>query len=135
MNPYEKYQQQMVTTMTQGEMLLKLYDEALKQIEIARAAIKDGKIPEMDKAITKTEQIIRYLRKTLDFRYPISGNLAKLYDFFNTQLVMANVKKDTKPLDDIQPLIAELRDTFSQCAKIDRANRTSSAGMAMGDVV
>lgn len=135
MNPYEKYQQQMVTTMTQGDMLLKLYDETIKQMEIARAAIAAGQISEMDKAIGKAEQIVRYLRKTLDFRYPVSNNLAKLYDFFSTQLVMANVKKDAAHLDDIQPLVAELRETFAQCAKLDRADRTSTAGVAMGDVV
>ncbi|MGD9560234.1 MAG: flagellar export chaperone FliS [Oscillospiraceae bacterium] len=132
MNPYEKYQQQVVTTMTQGDMLLKLYDESAKQIEIARASIVAGKVEEMDRAISKAEEIIRYLKGILDYRYPVSANLAKLYDFFNTQLVMANVKKDVKHLDDIQPLILELRETFSQCVKIDRATRTSSV---VGDVV
>lgn len=132
MNPYEKYQQQVVTTMTQAEMLLKLYDETIKQIEIARAAIQEGKVPEMSRALEKAEQILRYLQSTLDFRFPVSDNLAKLYSFFNTQLVMANVKKDAKPLDDIQPLIQELRDTFAQCDKINRAERTNAA---VGDVV
>ena len=136
MNPYEKYQQQVVTTMTQGDMLLKLYDEALKQIDVARAAIGEERIKDMDKAISKTEQIIRYLRSTLDFRYPISNQLSKLYDFFNTQLVMANVKKDVKLLDDIQPLIRELRDTFDQCAKIERAGRTGMAAQnSMGNAI
>ena len=132
MNPYEKYQQNMVTTMTQGDMLLKLYDETIKQIDIARASIQANKIPEMDAAIKRAERIIRYLRSILDYRYPVSGNLAKLYDFFGTQLVMASVKKDVKHLDDIEPLIRELRDTFDQAVKIDRASRT---GLAVGDMV
>ena len=29
LNPYQKYQQQSVMTMTQGEMLTKLYDEVI----------------------------------------------------------------------------------------------------------
>lgn len=136
MNPYEKYQQQMVTTMTQGDMLLKLYDETLKQIDIARVAIGEKRIKDMDKAIDKAEQIVRYLRSMLDFRYPVSNQLSQLYDFFNTQLVMANVKKDVQPLDDIQPLIRELRDTFDQCVKIDRANRTGMAAQnAVGNAI
>lgn len=125
MNPYEKYQQQMVTTMTQGEMLLKLYDESLKQIEIARNAIMQKNVAVMDKALTKAGKIVSYLRETLDFRYAVSANLSKLYDFFSTQLVMASVKKDVKILDDIAPLLRELRETFDECAKIDRAERTS----------
>ncbi|MDL2293603.1 flagellar export chaperone FliS [Ruminococcaceae bacterium OttesenSCG-928-D13] len=134
MNPYEKYQQQMVTTMTQGEMLLKLYDETLKQIDIARNAIAAREIEPMDKAIAKAEKIIRYLRAQLDFRYPVSKELSKLYDFFNTQLVMANVKKDVQPLDDIYPLIRELRETFDQCAKLDRANRSGMTATVAGPV-
>lgn len=136
MNPYEKYQQQVVTTMTQGDMLLKLYDETLKQIDIARAAIGAGNVTQMDAAITKAEKIIRYLRSQLDFRYPVSNDLSKLYDFFNTQLVMANVKKDVQHLDDIQPLVRELRETFDQCAKLERAGRAGhTTGLAVGDVV
>ena len=132
MNPYDKYQQQMVSTMTQSEMLLKLYDETIKQIDIARNSIAQGKIDVMDKAISKAERIIRYLRGTLDFRYPVSNNLAQLYDFFNTQLVMASVKRDVKPIDDIRPLVVELRDTFEEASKVARNNRT---GTPMGSVV
>ncbi len=136
MNSYEKYQRQMVTTMTQGDMLLKLYDEVIKQIDIARLAIEQKKIPEMDKAINKAEKIIRYLRTSLDFRYPISKELSKLYDFFGTQLVMANVKKDARHLNDIQPLIRDLRDTFDQCIKQDRSARTAAgSAKAIGNVV
>lgn len=132
MNPYENYQKQMVTTMTQGDMLLKLYDEVIKQIDIARVAIGTKKISEMDAALTKAQKIIQYLRSTLDHRYSISSNLGKLYDFFGTQLVMANVKKDVKALDDIEPLITDLRNTFDQCDKQNRAGRT---GFAAGNVV
>lgn len=132
MNPYEKYQQQMVTTMTQGDMLLKLYDETLKQIGIAKQAMNENKIEEMAKALGKTEKIIRYLKDTLDHRFPVSANLAKLYDFFNMQIVMANVKKAAQPLNEIEPLIQELRDTFAEC---DKMGRTERAATAVGDVV
>ena len=35
-NPYQKYQQQSVMTMTPGEMLLKLYDEVITQLNAVR---------------------------------------------------------------------------------------------------
>ena len=135
MNPYQKYQQQMVNTMTQGESLLMLYDETLKQMDIARNAIVTGKTGDMDKALEKAEKIIRYLRSILDFRYTVSNSLSKLYDFFNTQLVMASVRKDIKPLDDIRPLVQELRDTFDQCDKINRVSRTNLSASSVGHVV
>ncbi len=124
MNPYEKYQQQMLTTMTQGEMLLKLYDEALRQIDLAKHSIEINDVAGMDKAIAKAQKIIRHLRTTLDFRYSVAHNLAKLYDFFGTELMTASVKKDVKSLDDVRPLVLELRNTFAECDKIERSGRT-----------
>lgn len=132
MNPFERYQQQMVSTMTQREMLLKLFDEVLKQIEIARRSIAANQVAEMTKAIEKAERIVRFLRETLDFRFPVSNNLAKLYEFFNAQLVMANIKKDAAPLNDIEPLIRDLRDTFDECGKLARAGQPNQA---VGDMV
>jgi len=35
-NPYQKYQQQSVMTMTPGEMLLKLYDGTITQLNAAK---------------------------------------------------------------------------------------------------
>ncbi len=131
MNPYKQYQQQVVTTMTQGEMLIKLYDESIKQIQFARELTKQEKYAEMDEAITKSLKIIRYLRGTLDFRYPVSNNLDKLYDFFDQQLVMASVKKDVKILDDVEPLIQELKETFTECDKIDRSNRAGNVAQSL----
>ncbi len=127
MNPYETYRKQMVSSMTQGEMLLKLYDETLKQIDIARVSIDKGEITAMDAALKKSQRIVRHLRDTLDFRYPVSNDLSKMYDFFSRQMVEANVKKSKKPLDDIAPMIRELRDTFNECDKISRVNRIATA--------
>ncbi len=126
-NPYQKYQQQMLTTMTQGESLLMLYDGAIKQIDVAKAAIQAGRLDEMDKALTKAEKIVRYLRNILDHRYSVADGLSKLYEFFDQQMVMASVKKDAKLLDEIRPMLQELRDTFSQCDKINRVSRTSQS--------
>ena len=120
----EMYQTQTVNTMTQGEMLLKLYDETLKQIDIARGAIESGDTAAMDKSLRKAQDIVNYLRTTLDLRYSVANNLRQLYDFFNSQLVMSSVKKTVKPLDDIKPLINDLRETFDQCDKINRAQRS-----------
>lgn len=132
LNPYEKYQQQMVSTMTQADMLLKLYDETVKQIDIARTAIDSKDIFVMDKAIKKAQKIIAYLISNLNHKYEVSKNLLSLYQFFDMQLVLANVKKDVKPLNDIQPLIQDLRDTYEQCARLDRSDRS---GNVSGDSV
>lgn len=128
-NPYEQYQQQVFTTMTSGDMLNKLYDAMLQQLQNAKKAIAAADISSMDKALNKAIDINRYLRKSLDYRYPVSYSLAKLYDFFDSQMVNANVRKDAALLGEIEPLIADLKDTFDQCDKIDRANRRTTSNV------
>lgn len=125
-NPYQKYQEQMVTTMTQGEMLRKLFDESLRQIELAKVAIGESNIQQMDAANKKAQKIFLYLKSCLDLRYPVANSLSKLYDFFNQELVNSNIKKIVKPLDDIAPLVLDLRNTFEEVDRMDRANRTAS---------
>lgn len=132
MKPFEQYQQQMLTTMTQGDLLLKLFDETIRQIDRARAAIKNDDITEMENSIGKSLRIIRHLRGSLDRRYPVSLNLSQLYDFFDRQLVMANIKKDTALLDEVEPLILELRGTFAECDRIERRTRTLSMASGVG---
>ena len=44
-NPYQKYQQQSVMTMTPGEMLLKLYDEVITQLNAVWIRIIRGPTP------------------------------------------------------------------------------------------
>ena len=126
-NPYSKYQEQSVMTMTHGEMLTKLYEETIKQIHTAIRAIQANDASMANLCLQKSQRIIAYLQATLDMKYPISANLASLYVFFNEQLIRANIKKEVKPLEDILPLIEELRDTFVQADKLARMEKQPHA--------
>ena len=65
-NGYEQYKMQTVSTMTKGEMLLLLYDELLKRLTRAEIALKEEEYDLFDKAVERSEEIIRYLDKTLN---------------------------------------------------------------------
>ena len=113
-NPYQQYQRQSVMTMTQGEMLTKLYDEVIKQMSGAKICLTEKDLSGVNNALQKAQRILFYLKSTLDFKYEISGNLDALYDFFIERIVQANLKKDAAMLDEIIPMIEDLRDTFVQ---------------------
>ena len=116
-NPYQAYQQQSVMTMTQGEMLLKLYDETIKQLSAAEIFMGEGSIEKTNQALQKAQKIVNHLRATLDFQYEISNQLAALYDYFVRQIVAANIKKYVALIQEILPMVTEMRDTFAQAAK------------------
>lgn len=114
-------------TMTKGEMLIKLYDEVLKQLHSGVHFIKEKNMTESNKALQKAQTIIDYLRSTLNRKYPISANLSSLYRFFNEQIVSANIHRDVKPLEDVIPMVEELRDAFAQADKQVRMGGKHSA--------
>lgn len=116
-NPYERYKQQSVMTMTQGEMLTKLYDEIVKQLTGGSICIENKDIVGTNQALQKAQKILNHLKFTLNYDYPISGNLCALYDYFIERIVAANIHKDTAPLEEVIPMVEELRDTFVQADK------------------
>lgn len=120
-NPYQQYQRQSVMTMTQGEMLTKLYDEVIMQMGGAKICLKEKDLSGVNNALQKAQRILFYLKSTLDFKYEISGNLDALYDFFIERTVQANLKKDAAMLDEIIPMIEDLRDTFVQADRNARS--------------
>ena len=104
-NPYQQYQRQSVMTMTQGEMLTKLYDEVIKQMSGAKICLTEKDLSGVNNALQNE----------------ISGNLDALYDFFIERTVQANLKKDAAMLDEIIPMIEDLRDTFVQADRNARS--------------
>lgn len=121
-NAYQKYTQQSVMTMTQGEMLLKLYDELITQLSCASNAISDKRISVANDSLQRAQRIITYLRATLDKKYEISENLDALYEFFGKELFTANIKKDAIIINQIIPMIVDLRDAFQQASLTSRQN-------------
>lgn len=126
-NPYQRYQQQSVMTMTPGEMLLKLYDEVITQLTAVRQFNEEKDYEKSNASLKKAQRIIRYLDQTLDPQYEISGSLSALYDYFIRRLVDANLHKDNAPIDEVLPMISDLRDTFAQADKNSRSGGSQAA--------
>lgn len=126
-SPYDNYRQQSVMTMTRGEMLVKLYDEIVRQINIAQRAIEEKDMAASNNSLQKCQKILNYLDVTLDMKYEVSAGLSSLYQFFIEKIISANVRKDNKDLPAISAMISDLRDTFAQAEKINRMGQQHSA--------
>lgn len=119
-NAYSAYKKQSISTLTPMEIVVKLYDEAERQINRAIVFIGQKNYAEANKSLQKSQDIVNALRSVLDMSIPISKQLDALYDFFNRQLITANVKKDTEILKELLPMLAELKDAFAQIAAMPR---------------
>lgn len=117
MNPYQKYKEEMVMTMTRGEMLVLLYDELVKRLASAEFLLEKQDFPNFEKQMTRAGDIVRYFCDTLDYNYPISNELYRLYDFFLVEFSRISVSRKKESLDRVRALAQELRDTFKEAEK------------------
>lgn len=114
---YTQYKEQAVMTMTNSEMLLLLYDELLKRLMRAEIALEQQDDELFTTSVTRCQDIVRYLKNSLDSRYAISRELRRMYDFFLYELgrIAAGRRKDV--IEEVKPLVKELRDTFEEAGK------------------
>ena len=109
-NAFSAYKKQSVTTLTPGDVVVKLYMEAERQLNRASYYIPLKNYEETNKALIKAQDVINALRSCLDMKIPVSKNLDSLYEYFNREIVEANIKKDKAKVDALLPMIAELRE-------------------------
>ena len=114
MKGFQSYKEQSVNTMTQGELLLLLYDELYKRLSQAELMLDQQNFPVYEASIERSVAIIDYLDSTLDRQYPISKNLAQLYEYFTYELGRAKIGRRKEVLDHVKSMVGELRDAFRQ---------------------
>ncbi|MBN7773716.1 flagellar export chaperone FliS [Clostridium aminobutyricum] len=115
---YQQYKAQSVETMTKGEMLILLYDEINKRLLRAKKSLAEGEVQLFEADVQRAIDIVRYLIKSLDRRYPISNDLYRMYDFINFDLSRLKSGRNLSIIDEITPLVKDLRDTFKEADRL-----------------
>lgn len=112
-NPHQLYKQNQVETVSPAQLILMLYNGAIKFIKIARCGLEEKNTEKSHTAIIKVQDIIFELMACLDHgQGEVAGNLYALYDYMNSRLLTANIKKDMEPLCEVEKMLTELRDTW-----------------------
>ncbi len=113
MNPYLKNQ---IETSSPEQILILLYDGAIKFLNQAKIGIQNKDIELTHNNLIKAQNIISELRDTLDMEIggELANNLYALYNYFNRRLVQANIKKEIEPVDEVLEHLRGLRDTWKQ---------------------
>lgn len=116
-NGYQQYKMQSVNTMTRSEMLLLLYDELIKRLTRAQIALGDKNYDLFEKSVQRSRDIVHYLDQTLDMEYQISYELRRMYEFFLFELSRLQAGRNPVVVDELKPLVADLRDAFKEASK------------------
>lgn len=109
-NPYAKYQKTQVTTASREKILLMLYEGAIRFVKASGVAMKEKKIAEKGKNISKATAILSELMATLDFKQggQLAIDLENLYVFMIDKLIEGNINNNIECLEVVENLLKTL---------------------------
>ena len=118
-----QYKQTSVKTANRGQILIMLYEAAIKHVKKASECIDRKDISGKGQSIIKVHDIINELNNTLDFEVggQIAKDLERLYMFMTDQLVKANLENKKEPLQQVQNLLETLLEGWR--VAVDQVNR------------
>lgn len=121
-NGYVKtYRANAVLTASPGQLVLMLYDGALKAMAIAGEAFdRDeddlSRIEVINHQLQKAQNILAELQNGLNLEAggEFAQTLYRLYDYHNRRLFEANLKKDATIVHEVEGLVRSLRDAWAE---------------------
>lgn len=124
------YQAQAVLTASPGQLILMLYDGALRFLGHARDALEQPentprRIEQINTYLVKTQNILAELQASLNLEAgDHAKNLDRLYDYYIRRLFEANLKKQLAPVVEVERLLRTLRDGWAEMLRNEEMART-----------
>ena len=124
MNTYNlnQYQQNQVGTASPEQILLMLYDGAIRFVRRAITGIEENKPELRISGVSKAMAIIAEFSNSLnrDIGGQIAEDLDALYHFMMRELTAANLKNDVEKLRNVEKLLMDLRQTWGEAVLISK---------------
>jgi|SRR6185436_19430738 len=119
----DAYKTTQVQSRTPLELVVMLYDGALRFIAVARDAVERRDIPARREALSRTMAIVSELQSTLNMEAggEMAVRLDALYDYVNDRLLNAAMTNTVAPLDEARKVLETLRDGWSTIAEAGQA--------------
>jgi flagellar protein FliS len=114
----EAYYQTHVQSRSPLELVVMLYDGALRFCDQAATAMDAGDMAAKATAMSKAQAILSELQNTLNVKDggDVARQLDALYGHMQDRLVDANIQRSSAPIRDVIRLLTPLRDAWSQVA-------------------
>lgn len=120
-----QYKQQQIETASPEEILIMLYEGAIRFLVIAKKALGDKDIEKFHNNLLRTQHIIIEFMTSLDMELggEMAVNLYNLYEYLHYRLVQANIHKDVAMLDEVLDHLRKLKTTWEQAIEIAAQER------------
>jgi flagellar protein FliS len=133
-NPLHIYRKTAATTASPGELVLMLFDGALRFMTAAELGFQEENFARRNELshnnIMRTQAIITELQATLNMEKggEFSENLYRLYDFMQEHLNQANREKNLDKIKTVVGFMQDIRDAWSQMLLQTATEQVEAAG-------
>ena len=123
-NPYNKYIKQYqtsnITTASQEKLMILLFDGAIQFLQKAKTAIEEKDLKTRSENITAARNILRELMRTIDLENgnDVAKRLFRLYNRMASDLIKANVQKNSEKIDIVIRDFTNIRWGFQKAIEI-----------------
>ena len=119
----QAYLQTQITTTSQGELVVMLYDGAIKFLQQAKEKMAEKNYAQKGILISKSLDIIAELDSSLNIEKggELSNNLHSLYLYSQGRLLQANLKMDQNIVDEVLRILTSLRGAFAEIVNTPEA--------------
>lgn len=124
----DQYRRSSVDSASPLQLVIMLYDGALRFIESSRVAMQAKNLPAQNESLQKAQRIIAELTASLDMDKggEVATNLFSLYNFCYSELVVANINDDEEKLDSVIAVLVGLREGWVQLQAQQNANSAAA---------
>ncbi|MCM3750200.1 flagellar export chaperone FliS [Paenibacillus pasadenensis] len=113
-SPYQKYQQLSAQTATPLQLVIMLYDGAIRFVKQGITGLEHNNYEAANNNFCKAESILHELVASLNFEFPVAKQLLTIYEYMLHQLIQANVYKQVGNAQEVVEHLVELRQSWKQ---------------------
>src|SRR5437868_4623211 len=133
-NPWKSYREVATLTATPGQLVLMLYDGAIRFLEQARLGFSYDDPLEFNQTINnnviKAQAIVNELNLYLDMKQggDCASNFRRLYDYLDRRLQESNLRKDEAGILEVIRRLTVLRDAWAEMLQKGTSGVTPDTG-------
>ena len=125
------YQRTGVLTADPRRLVLMCYEEAIRNLKIAKAKYISRDYEEKARALIKAQDFICELNSALDFKKggEVASNLRALYNYMMLSLTEADLKRDLGGIDHIIWMLVELKSAWEDILVNGNSTKDITSGL------
>ncbi len=124
-NAYNIYKNNSVNFASKEQLLLMLVDGAVKFAKLSQQYLEEKNVPKAHENLIRTQDIFIELMATLDTEQggAWTKKLFSVYEYIHYKLIQANLTKDVTHINEILPLIDDIRDMWYEAYNLSKINK------------